>query len=217
MKLFSSDPGQIQDLSKLNSADIFNQSIAPIFAEIDANNERLRSESTQRDEANTFRVNEAENLVSSILSNRRQPQVDVAVEDYNAPLPITTPTAPMSTTPNNPVVAGKESLKLSNYGYASDSSPDTNSNILKIGHSNNPLKDGISAALTKSLAKRYGLKTGDMFEVVTADGTTMTRRYDDTVPNFYKGRALPETVDLYEIGGNNKFGGKVVSLRPLKK
>lgn len=217
MKFFSSNPGEIKDMSELNSADIFNQSIAPIFAELDANTERLRGESAQRDEANLFRVNEAENLVSSILSQRRQLTNDVVAEDYNSPLPTTTSTAPMSTTPNTPVVGGKELLKLSNYGYASDSSPDTNSNILKIGHANNPLKDGVSAALTKSLAKRYGLKTGDMFEVTTADGTTMVRRYDDTVPNVYRGKKLPETVDLYEIGGNNNFSGKVVALRPLKK
>lgn len=217
MRFFSSNPGEIKDVSTLNSADIFNQSIAPIFAELDANTERLRGESAQRDEANLFRVNEAENLVSSILSQRRQPINDVVAEDYNSPLPATTPTMPMSATPNTPIVGGKESLKLSNYGYASDSSPDYNSNVLRIGHANNKLQDGVSAALTKSLAKRYGLKTGDMFEVTTADGTTMVRRYDDTVPNTYKGKPLPETVDLYEIGGSNKFSGKVVGIKPLKK
>ena len=107
-----------------------------------------------------------------------------------------------------------DGIKLSNYGYDSDSSPDHNSNVLKIGHANNKLEDGVSAALTKSLAERHGLKSGDMFEATLADGTTITRRYDDTVPTTYKGNPLPETVDLYNQSGSNNFGGKVISIKP---
>jgi bifunctional DNA-binding transcriptional regulator/antitoxin component of YhaV-PrlF toxin-antitoxin module len=79
------------------------------------------------------------------------------------------------------------------------------------------LVDGRSAALTKSLARRYGLKTGDEFEVLTADGEIMVRTYDDTVPTTYKGKPLPETVDLYETRGSNSFGGTVVGIRKLSK
>lgn len=110
-----------------------------------------------------------------------------------------------------------DGIKLSNYGYESDSSPDHNSNVLKIGHANNKLVDGESAALTKSLADRHGLKSGDMFEATLADGTTITRRYDDTTPSTYKGDPLPETVDIYNQSGSNNFGGKVISIKPLGK
>lgn len=110
-----------------------------------------------------------------------------------------------------------EGIKLSNYGYDSDSSPDYNSNVLRIGHADNKLVDGESAALTKSLADRYGLKSGDMFEATTEDGKKITRRYDDTVPNTYKGKPLPETVDLYNQNGSNSFGGKVIGIKPLGK
>jgi hypothetical protein len=120
---------------------------------------------------------------------------------------------------NNPFTKAQkknsEGIKLSNFGYDSDSSPDHNSNVLKIGHANNKLEDGVSAALTKSLATRHGLKTGDMFEARLSDGTTITRRYDDTVPTTYKGRPLPETVDLYNRKGSNSFGGRVVGIKPL--
>jgi hypothetical protein len=134
------------------------------------------------------------------------------VEDYNAPI---APTASAPASPATPIPRSKGGFKLSNYGYDSDSSPDYNSNTLKIGHSNNPLKDGVSAALTKSLAERFGLKTGDYFEAETSDGKVLRRRYDDTVPTSYRGKKLPETVDLYEVNGSNKFGGQVTSIRKL--
>lgn len=110
-----------------------------------------------------------------------------------------------------------EGIKLSNYGYDSDSSPDHNSNVLKIGHANNKLEDGVSAALTKGLAESHGLRSGDMFEATLADGTTIQRRYDDTVPNTYKGKPLPETVDLYNQNGSNSFGGRVIGIKPIGK
>lgn len=196
------------DFTKLSSADIFNQTIVPIFQDLDENAARIQARRQEQDLALAQESDETWNLISTMPQPQAPPataQEDIV--DYNEPLPV------VSVTPMN---TGKESIKLANYGYASDSSPDYNSNVLKIGHANNPLKDGVSAALTKSLAKRYGLKTGDMFEITTADGKTMTRRYDDTVPNSYKGKPLPETVDLYELRGSNKFGGKVVGIRPIK-
>jgi hypothetical protein len=54
-----------------------------------------------------------------------------------------------------------------------------------------------------------------MFEAKLADGTTITRRYDDTTPTTYKGRPLPETVDLYNRNGGNNFGGRVMSIKPI--
>jgi bifunctional DNA-binding transcriptional regulator/antitoxin component of YhaV-PrlF toxin-antitoxin module len=162
-------------------------------------------------------VNDSEDFVRSALSSRQNTfepqQQDV---DYNAPVQDAVLNQPIIQEAAMPLPKDGEAIKLANYGYDSDSSPDTNSNILKIGHANNKLEDGVSAALTKSLAQRYGLKTGDFFEITTADGKTMKRRYDDTVPRSYRGKSLPETVDLYERGGSNKFGGKVVEIKPLK-
>lgn len=209
------------DFSTLSSADIFNQTIAPIFQDLDENALRIQTRRQEQDAMLTQESNQTLDLLSQQPQQKQNFDMSLGNEvDYNAPLPL----APVSqgTTQQAAVVPstqgptqGTENLKLSNYGYASDSSPDYNSNVLKIGHANNPLKDGVSAALTKSLAKRYGLKTGDMFEITTADGRTMTRRYDDTVPTTYKGKPLPETIDLYELNGSNKFSGKVNSIKKL--
>jgi bifunctional DNA-binding transcriptional regulator/antitoxin component of YhaV-PrlF toxin-antitoxin module len=172
-----------------------------------------------------FDEQQDEEFIQQLRSNPRMEGSDTEdpVATFNPPSQSTSlPTPPISIAKEDiaPSMDGfdKVNLKLANYGYASDSSPDYNSNVLKIGHANNKLEDGVSAALTKSLAKRYGLKTGDMFEVVTADGKVMQRRYDDTVPTTYKGKKLPETVDLYEeTKGSNNFGGKVVGIRKLGK
>lgn len=103
-------------------------------------------------------------------------------------------------------------IKLSNYGYSSDSTPDSYSSK-GIGHSNNKLIDGLSAAVSKSLASRLGLKTGDMFIAHTSKGD-MRVRYDDTVPSYDKRTgALPETIDIYrKTNGSNSWGGKVLGI-----
>jgi hypothetical protein len=87
--------------------------------------------------------------------------------------------------------------------------------VLRIGNRNNKLVDGQSAAITASFAKKHGIKAGQSFEILTSDGKVQRRTYDDTVPPTYKGKALPETIDLYERGGSNNFGGKIVGLKLL--
>ena len=216
VSIFSSNPGKIFDFSGLSSAEIFNQSVLPKANSMwqDSNEEldqldeakKRREAQLEQDQTRTAYNEEPANLLPQPVQN---PQVDVPAEtNYNAPVN-------QEAQQPQPQSQGQESLKLSNYGYSSDSSPDYNSNVKRIGHANNPLQDGLSAALTKSLANRYNLKTGDMFEITTAEGKTMKRRYDDTVPNKYKGKALPETIDLFELNGKNSFGGQVTSLRPI--
>lgn len=236
-QLFSTDPGQITDFSQLRPAEIFNRSIMPRVSSFAAEEEdpggldaakRRREAQLQKDLSMESLSQKADNdfleqLNRGMEQRQAAPQADV--EDYNAPIgrsvtPGAVPQAEPGDTSKPSAVVGdfsKENLKLSNYGYASDSSPDYNSNVLRIGHANNKLVDGYSAALTKSLAKRYGLKSGDEFEVITADGKVLKRRYDDTVPATYRGKPLPETVDLYDRSGNNNFGGKIVGIRPLGK
>lgn len=108
-------------------------------------------------------------------------------------------------------------IKLSNYGYKSDTTPDTNS-MNGIGHSNNKLEDGVSAALSKSLATRLGVKTGDWLNIETTKGP-MRVRYDDTVPasdSRVEG-PLPETIDIFRRNGANDWGGKVTGISTERK
>ena len=235
-QLFSTNPGNITDFSGRSAAEIFNASVVPrvsaleqLFAQsnqmLDARRSEREKESAGLSLSPELLRPPQEDDLDRLLGQPPPEQQDlsqfsVPQEDYSAPLPAATPaSAPAPTpVPDSLVPKGefrKSTIKLSNYGYASDSSPDYNSNVLKIGHSNNKLEDGVSAALTRSLAKRMGIPKGGWFEAVTSDGTVYRRRYDDTVPVSYKGKALPETVDLYNVKGSNSFGGKIVGIRPL--
>lgn len=207
VQLFSPDLSFVSDFKGVSPGKIFNEGILNSYADILSEGDAVRETELKQNLAeDMYRETEDDNFLAQLPP---PPQRTVVPEDpVNYDAPVEQPA--VKTAPKGPL-----NLKLSNYGYASDSSPDTNSNVLKIGHSNNKLEDGVSAALTKSLASRLGLKTGDMFEAVTADGTVLKRRYDDTVPGTYKGKPLPETVDLYSINGNNNFGGTVTSIKKL--
>jgi hypothetical protein len=222
--LFSADPGKILDFSGKRPADIFNESILPkvnSFLELsgtDPGGLEARAQEREQQLERDLAVEEQmfdrgdEDFLSQMQQRNPLPApgqdysgLAVSSEDYDAPVP-------------KPAEKGTGGfIKLANYGYASDSSPDYNSNVLKIGHSNNKLVDGVSAALTRSLAIRHGIRKGQEFEIVTADGKTLRRRYDDTVPTTYKGKPLPETVDLYNTKGSNNFGGKVIEIRPINQ
>lgn len=232
--LFKADPGHIFDFADRSAGDIFNSSILPTVNGLSEQADpggleeaaRRREAQLQQDlRSDTFRQQQDDDFMQSVLSQRSAPSSAVQsapavggatadFSEFEVPLPPAAPeTLPKSAVPAQSFAS--EKLKLSNYGYASDSSPDYNSNVRRVGHAENPLETGVSAALTKSLAKRYGLKTGDFFEIQTADGGVMKRRYDDTVPDKYKGKPLPETVDLYDLKGSNKFGGTVIGFRKL--
>lgn len=237
--LFQADPGHIFDFSTKSPGQIFNEAILPRASSLDAfipkpagdiggldEAAKRREGQLQKDFAQeAFMANKDEEFFSRL---RGEPQKGEGADyseyaisdvgDYDSPVRSSRGRRVSSDVVNNPSSAGYSpvTVKLANYGYNSDTSPDHNSNVLKIGHSNNKLVDGYSAALTKSLAKRHGLKNGDEFEVVTADGKAFVRRYDDTVPTTYKGKKLPETVDLYEKNGSNSFGGKVIGIRKIE-
>ena len=222
--LFSPDQGQITDFTDVRPADIFNKSVLPKLssltsllgedpAGLEEASKRREAQAQTDTERYQFNAQQDDKFLEQLYQNKQtalSPNRDDSV-DYNIPISMPQNSGMQ---PQGDFVPSK--IKLSNYGYESDSSPDYNSNVARIGHANNKLEDGISAALTKSLAKKHGLRTGDFFEAQTADGKVLRRRYDDTVPDTYKGKKLPETVDLYELGGNNKFGGTVVGIRPLK-
>ena len=115
--------------------------------------------------------------------------------------------------PKTSAIQFKNPIKLSNYGYATDSTPDSWS-AKGIGHANNKLIDGTSAAITKTLANDLGLKTGDWFIAKTTKGD-FRLRYDDTVPATDKRTGpLPPTIDIYrKTKGSNSWGGKVLGLQ----
>lgn len=207
MNLFDQDN---TDFTKMSSGEIFNNTVVSILDDLDSHAASLEAKRVGDFELLNAESQETSDLLSALPMGNSGTEEDVV--DYNAPFDVGAESQPQIR-PQPQVTGG--GFKLSNYGYASDSSPDYNSNVLRIGHANNKLEDGVSAALTKSLANRYGLKTGDMFEITTADGNKQVRRYDDTVPTTYKGKPLPETVDLYEIKGSNKFGGRVTQLKKL--
>lgn len=230
-QLFSTDPGKFTDFAGVPAATVFNDSILPRLsslasllgedpAGLDEAAQRRDAQAQADEEQFQYNAQQDDAFIANLRKNEIPQQEDVV--DYNAPIPegsdsvdsLVAATPQPTLAPTGNFVPGK--IKLSNYGYDSDSSPDYNSNVLKIGHANNKLEDGVSAALTKSLAKRHGLKTGDYFEAQTADGKVLRRRYDDTVPTTYKGKKLPETVDLYNVNGSNKFGGTIVGIRALK-
>lgn len=141
---------------------------------------------------------------------------DARYQYENAPFDFSLPPLPETGTEKVPQSADNSFIKLSNYGYASDTTPDSNS-MKGIGHSNNKLEDGVSAALSKSLATRLGLKTGDWLNIQTTKGP-MRVRYDDTVPTLDSRVAgpLPETIDIFRRDGSNDWGGKVTGIETEK-
>ena len=150
----------------------------------------------------------------------RPPQSNSLYETSQAPAsqaPITPPPAASTAKNTQGFTMFGNNVKMANYGYDSDHSPDYNSNVLRIGNRNNKLVDGTSAAITSSLAKRYGLKPGDRFQALSSTGKVYERTYDDTVPSTYQGRPLPETIDFYERGGSNNFGGKLTGIKILSR
>lgn len=106
-------------------------------------------------------------------------------------------------------------VKLSNYGYASDSTPDSFSKE-GIGHASNALRDGQSVAISKNLARQLGLKKGAALLIRTTKGDRIVT-YDDTVPSTDKRTGpLPPTIDIYrKKHGSNKWGGRVQGVSVL--
>lgn len=205
--IFSTDPGKILDFGGVSAADIFNQTILQRHNSFD---EHLSDPALAQPEPppqplDLFQQPPPDPVASVMPSATPTLRGNEGLQDYAIPVP-----------PTQKQINAAQ-IKLSNYGYASDSSPDYNSNVLRRGNHNNRLEDGVSAALSASLAKRYGIPVGAEFEIVTSDGKTMKRRYDDTVPSHYKGKPLPETVDLFNLNGSNSFGGIVVDIRPITK
>jgi hypothetical protein len=113
------------------------------------------------------------------------------------------------------MVVPKDGFKLSNYGYSSDTTPDSNS-ANGIGHRDNKLIAGQSAAISKSLADRLKLSHGDKLKIETTKGP-FTVFYHDTVPSTDSRTGdLPETIDIYRPqDGANGWGGRVTKVSKI--
>ena len=212
--LFGTDPGFVTDFSGKSAADIYNESVVPRVNAFDAmgfleEGRRRRNAQLEQDLAQeAFARNSDDEFLRSLTERNFRP---VGGQEPN----FDSLSMTMDDLGSNSGNSGEGAVRLSNYGYDTDTSPDYNSNVRRIGNRNNKLVDGVSAALTASLAKRLGIRPGQEFEAVAKDGTVYRRRYDDTVPTTYKGKPLPETVDLYQRKGSNSFGGTIVEIRPI--
>lgn len=212
--LFGTDPGFVTDFSGKSAAEIYNEAVVPRVNAFDAmgfleEGRRRRETQLEQDLAQEAFSRNSDDEFLRDLTDRRSPSVGGSEPDFDS-LSMT-----MDDLEPESGGSGGGAIKLSNYGYDTDTSPDYNSNVRRIGNRNNRLVDGVSAALTASLAKRMGILPGQEFEAVAKDGTVYRRRYDDTVPTTYKGKPLPETVDLYQRKGSNSFGGTIVEIRPI--
>jgi hypothetical protein len=211
-RFFNPDPAEVRSLRGLDLIGMFNDHVLPgvnalggdidLDGEDEASRQRRDQAATEDQELSDFRRSEDD----AFLAARGRPAPpaprDPQIFDYTS-----------DDDSQFDRAGGSGNIKLANYGHDSDTSPDRNSNVLRIGHSNNKLEDGVSAAVTRSLAKRLKLKKGAWFTAHTSDGKKYRRRYDDTVPPTYKGKKLRETVDLYRPkDGSNKFGGSVTRI-----
>ena len=92
-------------------------------------------------------------------------------------------------------------IKLTAYGYANDSTPDTNTSQRR-GNNGNLLVPG-SVALSPDLITSLSPKSGAAVYV----GGNKIGYYDDSTAYSYKGRVITNTIDIYDpqgsLGGNN--------------
>ena len=117
-------------------------------------------------------------------------------------------------------------VTLTHYGNAADTTGDSNSaqGIGAFSFSSAPgsLIPNYSAALSDSVAQRYGITPGQSFTVSTSSGQTYNLVYADTVPATYTdpntGEVIAEgdRVDIYDpnntLGGANSFSQSITGI-----
>ena len=105
------------------------------------------------------------------------------------------------------------SIEITNYGYPGDFSSDRNSNYFATGlGGSRPLIPGISAALSRSLASKLGVRPGAVIEFLDANGRSYLVTYDDQSP---RGN---QNIDVYRpTFGSNNFCARVRAARVLRQ
>ena len=124
------------------------------------------------------------------------------------------PIAPQAT--SQVVPSGKPvsiPMKVTQYGYPGDSTPDSNTKK-GIGLSESMhLQDGVSAALSPSSEKKLNAKPNDVLKIEHSDGKVSYVRFHDRTSQKLK----DDRVDLYKPGGFDKgipVSGTVTNLGP---
>lgn len=111
--------------------------------------------------------------------------------------------------------------KATQYGYANDSTPDYNSNVLKIGMRDNPLTPH-AAALTKLMQRQINAQPGDAIETIDGKGNKHVEYFADRAPesdariDFYKPQGFDKSLDdsqqVIDLGGgDSRLSGKALA------
>jgi len=104
-------------------------------------------------------------------------------------------------------------IEITNYGYSGDYTPDTNSNRYATGlGGTRPLIPGISAALTRSMARKLDVEPGAVIEFLDGRGRSYLVTYDDRSP---QGNL---NIDVYRpTFGSNYFRAHVRAARVVRQ
>ncbi len=110
---------------------------------------------------------------------------------------------------------GSGGYEITNYGYASDHTSDTNSNKLRKGNRNNRLIPGVSIALDKNTADRIGSSPGDVIAIEHDNGVQYGIHHDTVPSSSVTGEG---TADLFTPNsGRNDFRGRARNIRVAAK
>jgi len=88
-------------------------------------------------------------------------------------------------------------IKITQYGYANDETPDSNTQA-HIGVQNIELEQDLSCAVTDSAKHALGAHVGDWLRIDFGGGQTLYRRIDDRAPEH------DQRVDIYMVQGFNR-------------
>ena len=97
---------------------------------------------------------------------------------------------------------------ITTYGYPKDTTPDKNS-ANGIGSWDNKLTE-TSMAVSRDIEAKFreaGITPMSKVALLLADGTQVTKTWDDRTAKSYKGRPLLGRFDFYCPSGKNKFEG----------
>ena len=97
---------------------------------------------------------------------------------------------------------------ITTYGYPKDTTPDRNS-ANGIGAWDNKLSE-TSMAVSRDIEAIFraaGIKPMSKVALVLADGTTVTKTWDDRTAKTYKGKPLVGRFDFYSPSGKNPKEG----------
>lgn len=93
--------------------------------------------------------------------------------------------------------------RITSYGYAGDSTPDTNSTN-GIGAFDNHLQDGFSLAISRDVEHEFrgaGIRPQEELEIELHGGTVLKVRWDDRTAKSFNQKPLEGRFDLYSKHG----------------